>query len=276
MSKYTMELRELFEPIRYNPPLFSREVVEGWFKDYELSDYLTAEQIAVVESGTWSKDKLAKKIVDHYYMREIGYETIGLFIHEISDEMNELMEEYLPLIYSSSIAYDPLVNVDVTETFGRTMDGGTSGSSSSSSSGSSLGIYSDTPQGGISGLESNTYLTNATKNSKTNSHNDSDTTTYNTTTTDNGSTSNTNTFESDTSTATTDSGANNTDRTLNSTYSRTNERNTTAGTTEDYIHNVVGNNGMNNSESLMKFRETFLNIDRQIINEFSDLFFGLW
>ena len=166
MSKYTMELRELFEPIRYNPPLFSREVVEGWFKDYELSDFLTAEQIAVVESGTWSKDKLAKKIVDHYYMREIGYETIGLFIHEIGDEMNELMEEYLPLIYSNSIKYDPLVNVDYTETFGRTIDGGTSGSSSSSSNGSSLGIYSDTPQGQInkSNILAGKYATNTNTN----------------------------------------------------------------------------------------------------------------
>ena len=41
MSKYTMELRELFEPIRYNPRLFTREEVEGWFSDYELTDYLT-------------------------------------------------------------------------------------------------------------------------------------------------------------------------------------------------------------------------------------------
>ena len=153
MSKYTMELRKLFEPITYKEPIFSRNEVEGFFKDYQLTDYLTTEQIAVIEeTGIWSKDKLAKKIVDHYYMREIGFETIGLFIHYAKATMNELMEEYLPLIYSSAIQYDPLVNVDYTESFNRNAQTGNTGtsSSSSSSSGSALGVNSDTPQGQIS------------------------------------------------------------------------------------------------------------------------------
>ena len=152
MSKYTMELRKLFEPITYKNPIFSRQEVEAWFKDYQLTDYLTTEQIAVIEeTGLWSKDKLAKKIVDHYYMREIGFETIGLFIHYAKSTMNEMMEEYLPLIYSSAIQYDPLVNVDYTESFNRSEQSGNTGtsSSSSSSSGSGLGVNSDTPQGQI-------------------------------------------------------------------------------------------------------------------------------
>lgn len=178
MSKYTVELRELFEPIRFTPALFTRSEVEGWFKDYNLNDYLTAEQQAVITStGLWTKDKLAKKIVDHYYMREIGFETIGLFIHEAKDEMNELMEEYLPLIYSSAIEYDPLVNVDYTETFTRTQNLGNESASESSSSGSSLGINSETPQGQISKTDilSGRYATNtnATENSIGNNTNTS-------------------------------------------------------------------------------------------------------
>lgn len=153
MSKYTMELRKLFEPITYNPPLFTREEVEGFFKNYNLTDYLTTEQINIIEeAGIWNKNKLARKIVDHYYMREIGFETIGLFIHYSKITMEELMEEYLPLIYSASISYDPLINVDYTETLERTEDvtsEGTSESGSSSNS-SSLGVNSDTPQGQIS------------------------------------------------------------------------------------------------------------------------------
>ena len=169
MSKYTVELRELFEPIRFSPALFTRSEIEGWFKDYNLNDYLTTEQQAVITAtGLWTKDKLAKKIVDHYYMREIGFETIGLFIHEAKDEMNELMEEYLPLIYSSAIQYDPLVNVDFTETFTRTENLGNQSGSSSSSSGSSLGINSETPQGQINKTDilSGRYATNtnATEN----------------------------------------------------------------------------------------------------------------
>ena len=147
MSKYTMELRELFEPIKFNPPIYTREQVEAFFTDYNLSDYLTTEQIDVVEeAGLWTKEKLAKKIVDHYYMRELGQETIGLFKHYAKVSMQELMEEYLPLIYSSSIEYDPLVNVDYTESFSRTASVDTEGSSNSSG----LGVLSDTPQGQIS------------------------------------------------------------------------------------------------------------------------------
>ena len=145
MSKYTIELRELFTPIKYNPPLYTREEVEEFFKDYNLIEYLTPEQIDVIEStNVWSKDRLARKIVDHYYMREIGQETIGLFKHYAKVTMQELMEEYLPLIYSSAIKYDPLVNVDFTETFERTAN------NTGNANSSGLGVASDTPQGRIS------------------------------------------------------------------------------------------------------------------------------
>ena len=169
MSKYTMQLRELFEPIIYTPSLFTRAEVEGWFKDYDLDDYLTEEQQGIItETGLWTKDKLAKKIVDHYYMHEIGFETVGLFIHEVKDFMNELMEEYLPLIYSSAIQYDPLVNVDYTESFARSQNMGNNSNTNSSSSGSSLGVQSDTPQGQISkaNILAGNYAsnTNATEN----------------------------------------------------------------------------------------------------------------
>ena len=139
MSKYTFELRRLFD-------FYTRETVESWFKDYELSDYLTQDEIDVIETrGTWSKDRLAKKIVDHYFMREIGFETPMLFQHYVKVAMNEIMESKLPLIYSASIEYDPMVNVDYTETFERTIDNTVSGSDSSSG----LTINSTTPQGQI-------------------------------------------------------------------------------------------------------------------------------
>lgn len=140
MSRYTTELRTVCD-------LFGRETVEGWFKDYELSDYLTEKEIEVIEDrGTWSKEKLAQKIVNHYLMCEIGYETPAYFKHQVKNEMRELMEEYAPLIYSASIEYDPMVNVDYTETY----NASDSGSASGSSSGTGLAVNSDTPQGQIS------------------------------------------------------------------------------------------------------------------------------
>ena len=136
MAKYTMEIRELIST-------FGEDEVKGWFKDYELTDYLTAEQIQVINTaGIWSKDKLATLIVDHYYMREIGFETPALFKHYAKVKMQEIMEEKLPLIYSASIQYDPMVNVDFTETYTEenSQDGNADG----------LNVNSDTPQGQIS------------------------------------------------------------------------------------------------------------------------------
>lgn len=175
MSKYSFELRELFEPIKFNPPLYTREYVEGWFKDYQLSDYLTQEQIDVInEAGIWTKDKLAHKIVNHYYMRESGLETIALFKHYAKVTMDELMEEYLPLIYSASIQYDPLVNVDYTETFTRSANTNGSSNSSSSSSSSGLVVGSNTPQGQISkeGILAGNYASNTSANENSGSISD--------------------------------------------------------------------------------------------------------
>lgn len=137
-----MELREL-------ESTFGREEVKSWFKNYELSDFLTDEEIAVInERGTWDKDKLAERIMDHYYTREIGTDAIGQFMLFAKDKMNEVMETYAPLIYSAAIKFDPLVNVDFTETY--TGANSSNSVSNSSSLGSGLTVNSDTPQGRIS------------------------------------------------------------------------------------------------------------------------------
>ena len=144
-ENYTMTLYEIINNF------YTRSEVEGWFKDYQLSDYLTEDQIEVInDNGVWSKDKLAQKIVDHYLMEQIGFETMGLFKHKVKITMNEIMESKLPLIYSRAIEYDPLVNVDYTETFSRTIENEGSSSSNSSSNSSGLTVGSDTPQGQIS------------------------------------------------------------------------------------------------------------------------------
>ena len=65
MAKYTIELRKVCD-------IYGRDEVEGWFNSYELTDFLTQEQALVItNSKVWSKDRLARKIVDHYFMREI-------------------------------------------------------------------------------------------------------------------------------------------------------------------------------------------------------------
>lgn len=165
MAKYTMQLRTICD-------LLTREEVESWFTNYDLSNYLLPFQIEKINNAKmWSKEKLAEKIVDHYFMREIGFETPALFKHYAKVTMQEIMGRYLPIIYTNAIEYDPLVNVDFTETYEKLTTGNNIGnisnettaegnstnenensgtgtsSSSSNSSGSGLNVNSDTPQG---------------------------------------------------------------------------------------------------------------------------------
>ena len=166
MARYTIELRNVIQ-------IFGEETVKGWFSDYELSDYLTDDEIAVITArGVWSKDKLAQAIIDHYYMYEIGYETPALFRHQAKVMMRELMEEKAPLIYSAAIEYDPLVNVDFTESYSGQNSG--SNNSSSSSTGSGLTVNSDTPQGQISkaAILAGNYASSTGANETTNSISD--------------------------------------------------------------------------------------------------------
>ena len=166
MSKYTTELRFICEN-------YGRDTVESWFKDYNLSDYLTPGEIGtIMNTNIWSQNRLARKIVDHYYMREIGFETPALFKHYAKVYMQEIMERKLPLIYSSSIKYDPLVNVDYTETFDRTASG--EASSNSTNSGSGLAVNSDTPQGEINkeNILNGSYATSTGASESTSNIND--------------------------------------------------------------------------------------------------------
>lgn len=147
MAKYTFTLREAIST-------FGEDEVKSWFMDYKLSDYLTPEEIEVINNrGVWSKEQLAKRILMHYMNREVGSEGIGKFQLDIKDMMSELMESYAPLLYSASIKYDPLVNVDFTEEFDRTSDSQSKSNSVSNTSGNGLSIQSDTPQGEISKTE---------------------------------------------------------------------------------------------------------------------------
>lgn len=138
MSKYTTNFKTLI-----TMGIYSKEDLKQWFMDYELTDYLTNEEIQVInDRGTWNKEKLADKIIDEYYFKDFGLETPAMFKHYAKIKMREIMESKLPLIYSNSIKYDPLVNVDYTEEFSRDLTG--------TANSTGLTVNSDTPQGQIS------------------------------------------------------------------------------------------------------------------------------
>ena len=173
MAKYTMELRELIST-------FGEDEVKSWFSQYELSDYLTPEEIAVIETrGVWSKDKLNQRIIDHFFTREIGNDAIGQWMLFVKDKMREIMETYAPLIYSASIKFDPLVNVDYTESY--TGQNTSNSNSNSSSNGSGLTINSDTPQGQVNktSILNGSYASSTGANESSNSVSDNSATSGN-------------------------------------------------------------------------------------------------
>lgn len=55
---------------------------------------------------------LNDKIINHYLMREIGYETIDLFRMGIARKMNEVMPLYNKL-YQTEMDFDPFITVDI-------------------------------------------------------------------------------------------------------------------------------------------------------------------
>ena len=232
MASYTIELRKVCE-------MFTREEVEHWFSSYNLSDFLTPEQIQVLQKYTvWSKEKLAKKIVDHYFMREIGFETPWLFRHYAITTMNEIMEKYLLLIYSKFLEYDPLSSVDYVEEYTRTIDNESEsqGNSNSNSSNNSSGLIvaSDTPQGQINKQS----ILNGAYASQTNaSETESE-------------------IQDETETQSTGS----------------------SNTVEHYTHSMKGDNGVivTNQYLVREFRELATSIDLEIINELSTLFMGIY
>lgn len=167
MATYTIELRALIG-------LYGRDEVESWFSSYNLEDCLTPEQIQTIEKyNVWTKEKLAKQIVDHYYMREIGFETPALFSHYAKLTMNEIMPRYLLKIYTQFLEYDPLSSVDYTEEYIREIEGNTEGSSNSNSKNNAEGmnINNDTPQQNITKQKlENGVFASSTSQSETSSN----------------------------------------------------------------------------------------------------------
>lgn len=234
---------------------------------------------------------ICKKILKHYYLREICSETVGIWKLWLNTRLEEILPYYNQLYKSALLEFNPLHDVNITRTHNRTIDenkteNGTStetstdkntgsgtrdnttsgtnknsGTSSVTDNGSSNSkdLYSDTPQGALTGVETETYLTNARKITNTDSSTSESTNSGNAEYKDTGSVKYTDTSER----ANTKNGSNSNTGTMNN--------------TEEYLESVIGKQGSGSYSGMLKeYRDTFLNIDRMVIAEFDDLFFGLW
>ena len=153
MSKYTVTIRQL---------------VETKF-DLGLKDYPIFNENY--------REILNKKIIDHYYFREIGFETAGRFKFEINRKMNEIMIYYNQLYKSEMYSFSPISNINVTNNYTST-DSRVSNSEDVSTN-EGLNVDSTTPQSLINydNIENNLYANNAEKiNSESTNKNKSDST----------------------------------------------------------------------------------------------------
>ena len=116
MSKYTTEVRficesyaGLDESVDYD---HVEEVIENSYrKIFKTND------IPMFNGETEEhRAGLFKKILLHYYTREIGYETVGLWKLKLNQKLFEIMPYYNQLYESELIQFDPLKNTDVTKT----------------------------------------------------------------------------------------------------------------------------------------------------------------
>lgn len=108
---------------------------------------------------------LCIKILRHYYTREIGEETYGLWKLRLEARMNEIMPYYNQLYDSELLKFNPLHDIDITTQHLKHNNGDseTIGNATGNSDSVTRNRYSDTPQGGLVGVENDSYLTSAEK-----------------------------------------------------------------------------------------------------------------
>lgn len=109
------------------------------------------------------RDDLNRKIIAHYWNREIGLETISQFVFNLQRRMNEIMPLYNQVYRSTEIEFDPLATVNLVterEDTGKENATGSNTSESKVKSGSEARtVNSEFPQGQLS--RSGDYATSA-------------------------------------------------------------------------------------------------------------------
>lgn len=104
---------------------------------------------------------LEKKILKHFYTREIGFETVGLWKLKLNAKMNEIMPYYNKLYESELIEYNPLYTKNMDRTHTNKYGSQTAGDNLTNFHDDDWNLFSDTPQGGTDGVRTGETLTTA-------------------------------------------------------------------------------------------------------------------
>lgn len=287
MSKYTTELRYICESLTGHNDSVGYDDIDSVIDD--AVPLIFTFDFPIFDETY--RTPLCTKILRHYYTREIGLETYGLWKLKLQTKLNEIMPYYNKLYETELFKYNPLYDVDMTTTnvgskTGENTNVGTnrnttekdsknvinevetnndkrintsSSSETTENNDVKRDLYSDTPQGALTGVESGTYLTNARKISDDVSGNRIGNNVEST----QGDNSRVNSSEHTSTGGEVVSGE-------SSTVGRT--RNT-----EDYVMHVMGKSaGASYAKMIKDFRENLLNIDMDVIRDLSDLFMLIW
>lgn len=100
-----------------------------------------------------------KMIIEHFYFREIGHETVFKFKHFLKLKLKLIMPYYNKLYLTENMEQRILDNYDVVETYKRDI----SGSASENNTSSFLNLKSDTPNSRVD-ITTNDYVDQINKN----------------------------------------------------------------------------------------------------------------
>nr|DAG68827.1 MAG TPA: Lower collar protein [Caudoviricetes sp.] len=262
MSKYTTELRYICEVgAGYSESKPATSVIDVIDKSWE---HIFSFSFPIFDE-TYRK-VLCRKILLHYYTREIAAETYALWNLWLMARMNEIMPYYNKLYELASLKIDPIKDVDLQTKHDGTSQGtgsttdtftispetktinSTTGSITETNSGGTRDIqgFSDTPMGSLDSVEQMNYLSSAQQNV----HSDNR--------------SNVRQFDGYQNT-TEQKGGN------------TNEHSRNITDTDSYVQSVTGKSAGSSYGKLIKeYRDSLQNVDMMIIRDLGDLFMTIW
>jgi len=117
------------------------------------------------------RSTLNKKIIDRYWNREIGLETIDQFQWNMRRKMNEIMPYYNELYKSARITYDPLTTINM-ETLGSgttesEAESKSEGTTKSATDANGVTVSSTYPQSQLDNNDTGNYADNGVESKNT-------------------------------------------------------------------------------------------------------------
>lgn len=234
MANYTIELRYLYEND------IGKQMLDKALSDYPIFD----------ENY---RNILNQKFINHFYFREICFKEPSKFCFKLNTKLKEIMGLYNKLYESETIDFNPLFNIDITETYEH--ENKTNGKlknvseglntnvsyETNSSNGESTQMNNDNPNQdtSIDDIKTGKYLSSSNYNQDKNSN----------------------------------TGEINSTSNLNNVNNQDLENNTL----ETYTKKTIGSSaGLPFSKAIKQYREILIKVDEMLFDELECMFMQIW